>query len=189
MIQKKPRKPKKCKACGILFTPERSFQVVCDYRCGLAYNKAKAIESAKKIKNKKDREAKERIKTRSDWMGEAQASFNAYIRERDRDKPCISCGTTGNVQYAAGHYRSIGSCPELRFNEFNVHKQCNMNCNKALSGNSIKYRIHLIEKIGVEMVDWIEGPHESRHYTIDDLKRIKAEYKEKLKELKASEKG
>lgn len=188
MIQKKPRKPKKCKACGILFTPERSFQVVCDYRCGLAYNKAKAIESAKKIKNKKDREAKERIKTRSDWMREAQTAVNAYVRERDKDEPCISCGRHHNGQYHAGHYRSVGSCPELRFDVRQIHKQC-APCNNHLSGNLINYRIRLIEKIGLEMVEWIEGPHDPKKYTIDYLKRIKTEFKEKLKELRARERG
>ena len=46
--------------------------------------------------------------------------FNKYIRLRDRNKGCISCG--GPVQQA-GHYYSTSQCPQpqMVFNEQNVH--------------------------------------------------------------------
>jgi len=52
-----------------------------------------------------------------------------------------------------------------------------------MHGNLIEYRIRLIERIGVELVQWLEGSHEPKHYSISDLKAIKAEYVAKLNEL------
>jgi len=54
-----------------------------------------------------------------------------------------------------------------------------------LSGNLINYRIELINRIGPELLGWIEGPHGPKKYTIEDLAAIKIEYKEKLKALKS----
>ena len=146
-------------------------------------------EREAKAKRAKHRADKERIKTRSQHMRETQQAFNAYIRERDRDLPCISCGKTnpggdprGGV-WDCSHYRSVGSCPELRFEPLNAHKGCK-HCNRDKSGNIVDYRIYLQVKIGKDALDWLEGPHEPKRYTIEDLKAIKAEYRRKLRELK-----
>jgi hypothetical protein len=122
------------------------------------------------------------MKSRADWLREAQAAFNRYIRLRDHDKPCISCGRQHQGQWHAGHYRSVGACPELRFMELNVHKQC-APCNDHLSGNIVEYRRGLIERIGIDQVEWLEGNHEAKKYTIEEIKAIKAEYTHKSKEL------
>jgi hypothetical protein len=125
---------------------------------------------------------REAIKSRSQWLKEAQEAFNAYIRARDYGKPCISCKKNTGAKMNAGHYRSVGAAPELRFNELNVHLQCE-HCNSFLSGNIIEYRINLAKQIGIDNLEWLEGPHEPAKYTIEDAKRIKAEYKRKLKEI------
>ena len=39
-------------------------------------------------------------------------------------------------------------------------------------------------RIGAEKVAWIEGPHEARKYTVEEIKAIKADYRAKTKELK-----
>jgi len=44
------------------------------------------------------------------------------------------------------------------------------------------YRQALIEKIGIDKVEWLEGPHEPQKYTVDDLISIKAEYTKRLKD-------
>lgn len=146
-----------------------------------------ALKLVKRDKEKKARKEykaeKIRLKSRREWLKDAQTTFNAWVRKRDHGKPCISCGTTSDIQYCAGHYRTVGSCPELRFEPLNVHLQCNKNCNMEKSGNIIEYRINLIKKIGLERVEWLEGPHEPKKYTIDDLKAIQTEYKAKIKEL------
>ena len=186
MTAKQPR-PKKCRVCRETFTPRKALQVVCSPSCALLHAKQKRERERKaldKIERKAIREAKERVKPRSEYMKEAQSAFNSWVRERDAGLPCISCGTTANVQYAAGHYRTTQAAPELRFEPLNVHRQCNRNCNMGKSGNIIEYRIGLVARIGAEAVAWLEGRHEAKHYSIDDLKAIKAEYQQKLRELK-----
>ena len=79
--------------------------------------------------------------------------FNASIRERDKDLPCISCGKYNQLQ--AGHFYSAGHHELLRFEEDNVHGQC-VKCNYFLSGNLIKYREGLIKKIGIERVERLD---------------------------------
>lgn len=180
-------KPKKCKVCPTRFTPRNSLQVVCSPHCALVWarnQQAKRDDVKRKDRAKKLREDKERIKSKGQLLKEAQTEFNRYIRERDKDKPCISCNRTGNPQWHAGHYRSVGSTPELRFHEDNCHKQC-AQCNNFESGNLIDYRIGLIERIGIERVEWLERKdHKPKHYTHDDIRQIKAKYKLKIKQLK-----
>jgi hypothetical protein len=129
------------------------------------------------------RKRREAIKPRAKWMREAQAAFNAWIRQRDKDLPCISCGRHHQGQWHAGHYLSTGARPELRFDERNVHKQCSA-CNTHLSGNLVLFRAGLIAKLGLESVEWLEGPHEPRKYTIEDLRQIRDDYRYGLKGAK-----
>ena len=190
-------KPKKCKApgCGKHFKPTMTTQKVCSIACAKAMAKDPKLQkvAAKAITKQAREDLKERrekLKTRREHMAEAQTAFNAYIRERDAGSPCISCDSnpsdhdliTGS-RWDAGHYRSVGACPELRFEPLNVHRQC-VKCNRNLSGNAVEYRIRLVKRIGADQVAFLEGPHQARKYTIDDLKAIKAEYRAKIKQLK-----
>ena len=176
------QKLKKCVVCKTPFKQFRSIETWCSFECAL-----KLVETKKqKAINARRQSDKERLKTRAVWIREAQAAFNAFIRERDRNLPCISCGRSHPGQYHAGHYRSIGSCPELRFVEENNHKQC-APCNNHLSGNLINYRRNLIIKIGLEKVEWLEGPHPPLKLTIDDIKAIKAKYKQLLINLRKTD--
>ena len=137
-----------------------------------------------KVRKAKTKTLKAKIldEDRSHWIKKAQTAFNKYVRQRDAEEPCISCGRFHNGQYHAGHYKSVGSSPELRFNELNNHKQC-APCNNHLSGNIVNYRPRLIEKIGLDKVEWLEGPHKPAKLSIDDIKAIEKKYKAKLKEL------
>lgn len=149
----------------------------------LAADRAKKERKALSESRKQTRADKARIKKRSEWAAETQTAFNAWIRERDRLDGCISCGTTRDVQYCAGHYRTIGACPELRYEPLNVHKQCNKNCNGSRSGNIVEYRINLLKKIGPEKLAWLEGPHEPKKYSIPDLQEIKTRFTKMRKAL------
>jgi hypothetical protein len=80
----------------------------------------------------------------------------------------------------AGHYRSVGACPELRFHPMNVHLQCE-HCNSHLSGNIIEYRRRLATKIGVDRVEWLEGKHEPLKLTIDEIINLTDHYKELIR--------
>lgn len=177
-------KPKTCKMCREKFIPVRPLQTICGFHCAVALsvkNKAKEETEIARAARAAHREAKVRLKSRGEWLRDAQIAYNAWIRARDDGKPCVSCGSfTGKKN--AGHYRSVGSAPELRFEPMNCHLQCEK-CNSYLSGNLINYRIELIKRIGLDNVEWLEGHHEPKKYAIPDLKAIKAEYKLKLREL------
>lgn len=172
---------KKCKSCGEKFTQFNSLAVVCSIDCAIQYAKNNKVQE--RTRRALYRIAKEKIKTRSEHLKDAQTAFNAFIRERDKNETCISCRRYHQGQYHAGHYRSVGACPELRFCELNVHKQCSA-CNNHKSGNILEYRINLVKKIGLENVEWLEGYHEPKKYNIEQIKEIKAEYKNKLRELR-----
>lgn len=126
---------------------------------------------------------KEKLKGRAEHLKDAQTAFNAWIRERDIGLPCVSCGRHHNGQWHAGHYRSVGGHPELRFEPLNAARQC-APCNTHKSGDLVNYRIELVRRIGADAVAWLEGPHEPKKYTIDDLKALTALYRAKTKELK-----
>lgn len=187
----KPPRPKKCRVCRETFTPRKALQIVCGPSCALLHAKQKGEKERKalaKIERKAIREEKERIKPRSEYMKETQSAFNAWVRERDADQPCISCGRHHQGKYDAGHFRSVGSNPALRFEPLNCHKQC-VPCNRHKSGNAIEYRINLVARIGADKVAWLEGPHEPKRYSIDDLKAIKALYRNLLRELRGVDNG
>ncbi len=187
-IARKQPKPKKCRVatCRASFVPSRIGQAVCSPACA-AIDAPRHQEKARKAIDQCERREikvrREKLKSRAEHMREAQAAFNEWIRLRDADRPCVSCGRHHEGQYHAGHYRSVGANPELRFEPLNVWKQC-APCNTHLSGNLVNYRISLLQGIGAEKVEWLEGPHEPRKYTVEEIKTIKAEYRAKTRELK-----
>ncbi|SDG45638.1 Bacteriophage Lambda NinG protein [Pseudomonas extremaustralis] len=192
-LPSKQPKPKTCKnpACRASFVPQRLGQAVCSPKCGLAIkhvNEAKARKSLAQVGRADIKVRKEALKSRGDHMREAQQAFNEYIRARDQAAGhlCISSGKpldwSGNA-VDAGHYRSVGSAPHLRFDERNCHAQSKQD-NRFLSGNAVDYRIGLIARIGQEAVDALESDQSVRKYTIEEIKAIKAEYQAKTRELK-----
>lgn len=113
-----------------------------------------------------------------------ESVFNAFIRERDKDCGCISCGSFNEIQ--AGHFYSVGHFSWLRFDEDNVHSQC-MRCNYFLHGNLLPYRENLIKKIGVERFKLLEVKSSLRkinRYSRFELEVLIEYYKEKIKGLK-----
>lgn len=192
-IERKPVKPKKCRVatCRASFVPSRMGQAVCSPACAMIdapRHQPKARKALADIERKDIKVRKEALKSRGDHMREAQQAFNEYIRTRDQAAGhlCISSGKpldwSGNA-VDAGHYRSVGSAPHLRFDERNCHAQSKQD-NRFLSGNAVDYRIGLIARIGQEAVDALESDQSVRKYTVDEIKAIKAEYRAKTRELK-----
>jgi hypothetical protein len=79
-----------------------------------------------------------------------------------------------------------GHSAALRFDENNTHKQCSV-CNNYKSGNLAEYRPNLIVKIGLEEVERLEGPHDPKKYTIDELRELLSVYQAKNKEWAKSQ--
>lgn len=183
-------KQRNCKACKTPFTPARSTQVACGIDCAmkLAHEKKVKLAECDRLDTvRKDRVRKERLKTRRDWEKEAQTAFNAFIRARDKDMPCICCGlplSAGDVggAYDCGHYRSVGSAPHLRFHEDNAHAQ-RKQCNRWGAGRAVDYRLGLIARIGLARVEALEADQVPRKYTADELRAIRDLYRAKLREL------
>ena len=191
---------KKCKRCGEYRDAESGVQLPAGFFCSKEHAIEHGLEASRKrterlrakalraqavdAKNaaKRYRERKMEVKPLSYWIKRAQSAFNALVRARDAGQPCISCGRFHQGQNHAGHYRPAGSNPELRFEPDNCHLQ-GAPCNSHLSGNLGKYRPALIAKIGLERVEWLEGPHEPKRYRKEDYQAIEAEYKAKLKDI------
>ena len=180
-------KQKTCKVCREKFTPRQPMATVCSLPCAqsLAVSIRGKAEKVAKVKERKaDAVKRDKLKSRSDWQREAQTAVNAFVRARDAALPCISCGRHHGGQYHAGHYRSVGSAPHLRFDvERNIFKQCQP-CNTHLHGNLIPYRVALIERIGLDAVESLECDQAPRNYTVDDLKTIKTHYAARVREMK-----
>ncbi|PHM46578.1 recombination protein NinG [Xenorhabdus miraniensis] len=188
---------RKCRECSSWYEPERQLQNTCSIQCAITRAKKQEQKKREELERqrKKDNTIKQKlardklkarrlaVKPRSYWIQQAQRAVNAYIRERDRNLPCVSCGTFTSAQWDAGHYRTTTAAPQLRFDERNIHKQCIV-CNQHKSGNLVPYRVELIRRIGLAEVESIECNHERHRWTIEECKSIKSEFQEKLKILR-----
>jgi len=160
-------------------------QVVCDYKCAI-----KLAESTREKREAKAFKANTRVMKKAlldvdkaHWAKRAREACHAYIRERDKNLPCVSCGRHHDGQYHAGHYRPSGVNSAIRYDDRNIHKQC-APCNNHKSGNLSEYRKTLIVRLGVDVVQWLDDNHEIKKWTIDQLKAIEAEYKAKLRDIR-----
>lgn len=194
-----PRRRCKNESCSEWFHPKFSNQWWCSPECGTMValerrtkERDKAEKAADKKRRREEQEQKDKLKVRklalkprSYWIKQAQQAVNTFIRERDRDLPCISCGTFTSAQWDAGHYRTTAAAPQLRFDERNIHRQCVV-CNQHKSGNLVPYRVELIERIGIAQVEAIESDHKRHRWTTEECQAIKANYQQKTIELRKS---
>jgi hypothetical protein len=187
-------KLKTCRGCGEKYArlpTHPPFQTWCTVDCGIAVARAK---QRKKIK-KQTRAWRLEHRTRGEWIKQVQKIYNSYIRARDErdNQPCISCGKHFSEPFNgqlwdAGHFLSVGSHPELRFIESNCHRQHsreNRGAAKHARNDrtvSEQYRTNLIDRIGITMVEWLEGPHDAAKHSIEDLKWLHTYYKERTKQ-------
>jgi hypothetical protein len=177
------RRMRKCAipTCRQPFEPRSMTHKACSIDCSVVF-----VEQEKAAKLRRERQAGlQALKSRADHAKEAQTAMNAWVRFRDRLDSCISCDKPASWagQWHASHFISVGACQTTRFDPANLHKACSI-CNNHLSGNIRAYRPRLIAKIGQAEVDRLEGWHEPRKFSIEELKQIKAYYVAKLKEAK-----
>lgn len=192
-------KPRHCEVCETLYTPQRMGQKVCGAAC--AVKNAKAYRKEQVLRARVERaQTKKRIKELAPlrvFLAEAQAAFNAWIRARDSELPCISCGELNppvmgpGGAWDAGHFLGRGAHPEKRFMEDNVHRQCK-SCNGGSAKNPAKamtvsqrYAIELERRIGPERYAKVLEPLPVKKWTREELTAIRDEYRKKLKEVKA----
>lgn len=173
-------KPRRCKICNEIFTPNRPLVPVCSPKCAIDYSNKLKQNKAKQEK----KVLKEKLKTHKDYLNDLQKVFNNYIRERDKGKPCVSCGTDlKNKPVNASHFFSVGAYPNLRFNEDNVHSSCVV-CNQHKHGNINEYSIRLPERIGKDKFDeLLKKRSVVTKLSIPEIEDLKSLYKEKIKSL------
>lgn len=189
-LTKSPRR--RCKICREWFNPRFPNEWWCSPEHGTEY--ALMLRQKEKLKQEQQRKKeaqqerrhhqirKLEVKPLSYFHSKAQAAFNQFIRIRDAEQPCISCGRHHEGKYDAGHYRTRGASPATRYDETNCHKQC-VPCNQHLSGNIENYTPNLIERIGQEAFDVLMGPHPVKKWTREELEELAARYRKKTREL------
>ncbi len=187
LFKNKKSKRKRCKECSKLFVPTRDMQPCCSFDCEILYatsskNLKNLISDGEKLREKearkKQRESKQNDK--SFQLKETQKIVNEYVRLRDKNKPCVSCGTK-KAKWDAGHFFSQGGNSSIRFNTLNIHKQC-FRCNRMLSGNLDEYKPVLLIKIGKSNFESLEAKrNDIAKYEIEYLHRIKSVFKKKIK--------
>lgn len=180
-----PKKPRTCRVCKTVFQPHKTMQQVCGPECAIKQAQAKRAK-AERVARIEDRKVirikKAEAKPLSYWRKRAQAKFNRWVRlVKCAGMPCISCGRHHGGQKHAGHYQNSGDHPELSFEPDNVWLQCKP-CNTDKHGNIIEYRKSLVAILGVERVEWLDGPHELPHRRKEDYQAIEAYYGKLLKE-------
>ena len=174
---------KRCPYCKEYNKSEEGVEIKGRLYCSIEHAISYGKKNAPKAKAKQEktvrvdlRKRKQALKTNSELIREAQSAVNGYIRARDHGKPCISCGNLPEQKYGgsmdAGHYRSRGAAPNLRFNLLNIHSQC-VKCNRFNSGNVVDYRINLIKRIGLENVESLECNNVQVKFSREYLIRIK----------------
>ena len=181
----------RCLNCKQKFIPRfSSLEKFCNKKkcvdASIQYARDKVKAKQTKDWQKEKKVLKTALKTLSELEAEAKKSFQKYIRLRDKDLPCISCGNANTTDWAGGHYFSAGMYSGLIFDERNCHKQCNNYCNCQLSGNLLEYRKGLINRFGFQFVNQLEVDSDRlRNYkwTREQLIAKKLKYDIKIKEL------
>lgn len=197
-------KPKKCKGigkcngiegCGTLSTnrkfglcPSCLWEWMCKNDNGKVYREKQFIPRVKKATEKenkrKTKEQREALKSIARLIQEARVPFQKWIRIRDANEACISCGDVNAKIWHSGHYKKAELFTGIIFNEYNVNKQCEK-CNTFLNGNESEYRIGLVKKIGHKAVLQLEeSANHLRQYKFSrqEIKDIKTKYQKRLKD-------
>ena len=184
---------KLCKVCRR--TNPKPLEKTCGYKCRGIYlhtdeGTADVAKVLNKVRSERKRKDKQKAKGLQHYLKLTQTVFNKYIRERDKGLGCISCGTHAHMMggsglggvFDAGHFRSVGSAPELRFEPKNVNGQCR-SCNGFKGGMPKEYAQGIVQRYGQERLDWLESAHRAKNYTIEDLAQIRKKYARLTREL------
>jgi hypothetical protein len=90
--------------------------------------------------------------TYSKAKARAWKAFSEFIRRRDEEYGCFTCGVKKPwKQLQAGHWIP-GRHMSLLFNEIGCHAQC-YHCNVGLKGNPVVYYDKMLEKYGKKMCE------------------------------------
>jgi len=187
-------------ACDTIFSPRNGFHTTCSISCAQEYARHKTDKRKKKAWAQEKREWKiDNDRPHQDKL--TQQVFNRvrvlqekiWYKSRGLEPVCISCGRP-NMDWCAGHFKTRGAFPELRFDHANVFLQCNKRCNESLSGNiygdrhSHGYHKGLMlrfgDDLGQEIIDYLESPHDPIKMTGRELYEFRLLLSRQERELK-----
>jgi hypothetical protein len=153
--------------------------VVCSPRCLIRKRKEDAKAERESFKARK-----EKLKTITEWEHECKDIVQKIARIRDRADGCISChmGPDYAGQWHGSHFRPAGNHSAVELHLWNIHKSC-AQCNKYKGGNIAGYRPRLIEKIGLERVEWLESQNQVTKRSVEYLKRFKKVMGKRLRRM------
>lgn len=167
---------RKCKYCGNKYQPKYSTTEPCpEYECRLKHLEANTA----KINRANKAKAKDKIKSYSQRLQEAKKVFQKWVRVRDKDLPCMACGTKTANEWHGSHLKKAEVYSGVIFHEHNVWKCCKK-CNVFLGGNELNFRANLVKHICEQAVIELEQLAEAtrtRKYTNEELEEIKTKYK------------
>jgi len=137
---------------------------------------------------KEERNQKKERQSLSLILKNLMNSCHAFIRERDKHKPCISCGIPWSPKFQAGHFYKAELFPSIKHNETNIHGQC-VQCNIRKEGNESEYRVNLPKRIGLEAFEELNflAKQEKKNvfkWDRQELKRLNNYYRSKIKDIK-----
>lgn len=136
-------------------------------------------ELQKAFKEKKDRNKLQYL------LMNTMIVCHKYIRERDKGKPCVSCGQLWGKDHQAGHWKKAELYSTLKFFENNIHNQC-QGCNLMKDGNVQRYadritmRITEQEKQEIEQM-CIDERQSNFKWDRQELEELRTYYNEKYK--------
>lgn len=193
-----------CRASGCSNRFEKTYnttQVVCGIRCGIAYS-SEVREKKNRAQGKQNRKAlREHNRRDVRWQHKlTQKAFNrmrvleeiGWFMARGREPGCISCGKI-HMDWACGHFKTVGAQSELRYDRMNTHLQCNRYCNMALSGNingnktTRGYLKGLVARYGDEqarkIIDHCETDTGRKPWTWEVLESMRAEFNAQIRKM------
>ena len=126
------------------------------------------------------------MKSVSKLIQECQTVFNAYIRERDKHMPCISCRDP--YPGDCGHLFKKSTRPAMRFKPMAAHGQCRA-CNSLHDGNYEAMCQGIAARYGPEyLTEVIQEANNSRKtdhkWSRTELEEMIKYFKDETKNLK-----
>jgi len=128
-------------------------------------------------------------KTTGQLIKQLQPIFNKFIRLRDKDEPCISCGEMAE-EMDCGHYYAKSGYSGLRFDEENCHAEC-VKCNRFDESHLIGYTENIKIKIGEQRYQALkeralEYKRNGVRWSRPELRELIEYYKAKVKEYESA---
>ena len=191
-------KPKPCSGTGVAkgfgcgkITKHRVYGLgkMCCYPNWLFSSESGKIKLAKAVlKVQKPRLNFEKAQSDRKELSDLKKTHNttktlvhAYVRERDKGKPCISCKNDWKSNFQAGHGYAAGSFETLKYNIHNINGQCEQ-CNLRKEGDFTNYSLNLPERIGIDNYNKLVAlasidKQFSKFWNVDNLKEVRIQIK------------